>query len=94
MSPRVLKATGILRDFLFERVYNVQSLCRKRSGPGRFLRRLYAYFLKHPRELPPEYLLHSDTEWRGVIDYIANMTDQYALKTAEELSLLNLKSKP
>jgi dGTP triphosphohydrolase len=44
--------------------------------------------------LPPEYLLHSDTEWRGVIDYIANMIDQYALKTAEKLSLLNLKSKP
>ena len=49
---------------------------------------------KHPEQLPPEYLLHSDTKWRGVIDYIAGMSDQYALKTAEELSLLTPKSKP
>ena len=94
MSPRVLKATGILRDFLFERVYDVQSGLPETERARQVLRRLYAYFLKHPRELPPEYLLHSDTEWRGVIDYIANMTDQYALKTSEELSLLNLKIKP
>jgi len=87
MSPRVLKATGILRDFLFERVYNVQSALPKRSGPAGPPPPL-CLFSEHPRELPPEYLLHSDTEWRGVIDYIANMTDQYALKTAEKLSLL------
>jgi dGTP triphosphohydrolase len=29
-----------------------------------------------------------------VIDYIAGMSDQFALKTAEELSLLTPKSKP
>jgi len=58
------------------------------------IRALYAYFLKHPQELPPEYLLPSDKKWRGVIDYIANMTDQYALKTAAELSLLTPQSKP
>jgi len=51
-------------------------MCSRFAGTERarqVLRRLYAYFL-NTRELPPEYLLHSDTEWRGVIDYIANMT--------------------
>jgi dGTPase len=94
MSPRVLKATGVLRDFLFERVYDVQSALPETERARQVIRFLYAYFLKHPQALPPEYLLHCDTEWRGVVDYIANMTDQYALKTAEELALLTPPSKP
>ena len=94
MSPRVLKATNILRDYLFDRVYNVQSALEESEKAREVLRYLYDYFLKHPEQLPPEYLLHNDTKWRGVIDYIAGMSDQYALKTAEELSLLTPKSKP
>ncbi len=94
LSPRVLKATNVLRDFLFDQVYNVQAALPETERAREVIRFLYAYFLKHPQELPPEYLLHSDKKWRGVIDYIAGMTDQYALKKAEELSLLNPKIKP
>ena len=94
LSPRVLKATNVLRDFLFDQVYNVQAALSETERAREVIRFLYAYFLKHPQELPPEYLLHSDEKWRGVIDYIAGMTDQYALKKAEELSLLNPKIKP
>jgi dGTPase len=86
MSSRVLKATGFLRDFLFERVYNVQSALPETEKAREAIRFLYKYFLKHTEQLPPEYLLHSDLKWRGVIDTIAGMTDQYALKIAEELS--------
>jgi dGTPase len=86
MSPPVLKATGVLRDFLFERVYNVQSALVETEKAREVIRFLYDYFMNHPEKLPPEYLLHSDVKWRGVVDYIACMTDQYALKTAEELA--------
>jgi len=85
VSPRVLKATNILRDYLFDRVYNVQSALEETEKARQVVRHLYEYFLKHPQKLPPEYLLHSEENWRGVIDYIAGMTDQYALKTADEL---------
>ena len=88
MSPRVLKATNVLRDYLFDRVYNVQSALAEAEKAREVVRYLYDYFLKHSKKLPPEYLLHSDTKWRGVTDYIAGMSDQYALKTAEELSLI------
>ena len=94
MRQRVLKATNILRDFLFDRVYNMQAALEESEKAREVVRHLYNYVLKHPEKLPPEYLLHSDTKWRGVIDYIAGMSDQYALKTAEELSLLTPKSKP
>ena len=85
MSPRVLKATNILRDYLFDRVYNVQSALEETERAREVVRRLYEYFMNNPEKLPPEYLLHSDVKWRGVIDYIAGMTDQFALRTAEEL---------
>ncbi|MDD5288626.1 MAG: deoxyguanosinetriphosphate triphosphohydrolase [Dehalococcoidales bacterium] len=94
MSPRVLEATNILRDFLFDKVYNVQSALAEAEKARQIIRYLYSYFLKRRKKLPAEYLLHSDDKWRGVIDYIAGMTDQYALQIAEELSLLNSKSKP
>jgi dGTP triphosphohydrolase len=36
-------------------------------------------------KLPAEYRLHADNTAQGVVDYIAGMTDQYALRLAEEL---------
>lgn len=46
---------------------------------------LWKYFNKHPDKLPAEYRVHADTVGRGVVDYIAGMTDQYALRLADEL---------
>jgi len=94
MSEQVREATDILRDFLFARVYNVQS-ARAESEKARLtLRRLYIYFSKHPGLLPAEYRLYGDDKSRWVIDYIAGMTDQYAEKIAAELSLLDGKVAP
>jgi dGTPase len=94
MSSKLLKAADILQNFLFDRVYNVQSALAETEKAREVIRFLYCYFIKNPEKLPPEYLQHSDENWRGVLDYIAGMTDQYALKTAQELSLLTSKIKP
>jgi len=91
MSPRVRRATDILRNYLFENVYNVQ-LARDESEKARvLLRNLYAYFMAHPDKLPPEYRPHARNKSRSVIDYIAGMTDLYAQKIAADLSLLDGK---
>jgi len=94
MSPRILKATNIFRDFLFENVYNLQATLPETETSRQVIRNLFDYFSNTPKDCLAEYLLHNEGKWRGVIDYIAGMTDQYALKTAEELSLLTPKSKP
>jgi dGTPase len=87
MSPEVLKATETLRQFLFERVYNQHS-AEEEAGKARVVvRRLYEYFKKHEDKLPAEYSVHSKEVSQRVVDYIAGMTDQYALRLAEELSL-------
>lgn len=87
MSPRVLEATNTLRDFLFDKVYNVQSARKEAEKAREVVRLLYNYFTKHEHGLPPEYRLHSEEKERRVVDYIAGMTDQYALRKVEELAL-------
>jgi len=83
MSPEVLTATDTLRKFLFQRVYN---LARKEAETGReVMCRLYEYFKTHQEKLPREYHMHSEEAEQGVVDYIAGMTDQFALRLAEEI---------
>jgi dGTPase len=87
MSQKVLESTNTLREFLFERVYNVQS-ARKEAGRARkVVRLLYRYFSQYPEKLPPEYARYSDEVEGMVVDYIAGMTDQYALNLAQGVSL-------
>jgi len=87
MSPQVLEATNTLREFLFDRVYNLHAAQKEAERAREIVRRLYDYFNEHEDKLPPEYSLHSDEAERRVVDHIAGMTDQYALRLAEELSL-------
>jgi len=87
MSPRVLKAANSLRQFLFQNVYEVQSTSKETERARQIIRLLYQYFVRNPDKLPEEYLSSNDEE-RGVVDYIAGMTDNYALRLSDELGAL------
>ena len=93
MSPDILKATSNLRNFLFERVYNMRSAQEEEKKAREIVRWLYHYFIKHEDKLPFEYSAYSDEIERRVVDYIAGMTDQYAVRMAGELSLTKNKVK-
>jgi dGTPase len=85
ISPEVLQATNSLRQFLFDKVYN-PSLGREEAVKARrVLRLLYSYFLRYGDKLPQEFASLPDSKERKVVDYIAGMTDQYALRLAEEI---------
>jgi len=83
MSARVKEAAGILHEFLYKKVYNVSSVMPDSENARKIVRNLYNYFDANRSALPPEY--HDPS--RQVVDYIASMTDQYALRKAQELSL-------
>ncbi len=87
MSHHILEATNALRDFLFDRVYNVRSAQEEAEKARDVLRLLYRYFSEHEDKLPAEYRRGGDEAERKVVDYIAGMTDQYTLRMAEELAL-------
>ena len=69
--------------------YNGRSCCHSLEWfADRVNHKALVYFSKHKDGLPSEYSLHSDDVERRVVDYIAGMTDQYASRKAEELSLI------
>ena len=85
MSQQVLEATDNLREFLFERVYNLQAAQEEAEKARETVCRLYDYLKEHEDKLPLEYRAYSDDTERRAVDYIAGMTDQYALRLAEGL---------
>lgn len=78
-----------LRDFMFQRVYSSE-IVKKVSEMFKvkhLIFSLYDYFAEHPYEMPPEqiemlYIYGTD---EVVKDYIAGMTDRYAIKTFTRL---------
>jgi dGTPase len=85
MSEPVSAAAEIMRDFLFKRVYNPNTAQPDAEKAKAAIIFLWGYYNRHEKELPEEYKLHADSLERGVADYIASMTDQYALRLAEDL---------
>lgn len=85
MSPTVLEALNLLRDFLFERVYDASAMAAESRRAREIIRGLYAYYASHPDRLPAELLRSEGGVDRAAVDYIAGMTDLYALRMAREL---------
>jgi dGTPase len=87
LSEPVADALLALRTFLFDRVYLRESARAEQEKAVELLRSLFAHYLENPEQVPAEYhLAPGDTPTR-VADYIAGMTDRYALRTYERLFL-------
>jgi dGTPase len=84
MSPAILKVSNALRDFLFDKVYN-SDLAAEQDKAKEVIYTLYEYYLVNEDKLPDEYRLRNDSIERKVTDYIAGMTDLYAMRKAEEI---------
>ncbi len=85
MSESAINATQELRTFLFEHVYNSHLANKDKSKARNILCFLYEYFYNHTEQLPSEYNAMTDDVHRKVTDYIAGMTDQYALLKWKEI---------
>jgi dGTPase len=86
MSPDVIEATNMLRRFLFEKVYYPSLAEEGAVRAAKALRLLYSHFLEQSDRFPPEFASLPGDRERKAVDYIAGMTDQYALRLAEEIS--------
>jgi len=87
MSPQVHEAFEKLRDFMFEQVYFNANAKREEGKAMHVVRALYDYYLKHIDLLPQDFKnnIETDGKKRVVADYIACMTDQYAIKDYERV---------
>ncbi len=88
-DPMREKLAG-LRRFLHENMYRHYKVNRARSQAKRIVRALFDLFFEEPETLPPEWFTHQDGRGaaeraRVVCDYIAGMTDRYAMREYERL---------
>lgn len=76
-----------LNKFMFEHVY-LNPVCKSEEKKAdTLIKSLYTYFCEHESELPAEYKRIAAAEGveRAVCDYIAGMTDHYAVQVFNEL---------
>ena len=87
MEPSVAQAMEDLRDFMFAHVYKNPVAKGEESKARAILQQLYLYYMDHPEELPPDFQTQLDFEGmpRIVCDYIAGMTDKYAIYKYNEI---------
>ncbi len=76
-----------LREFLYENVYRHYKVNRARSHAKRIVAALFDVFLSEPETLPPQWRREASEaeQARAVCDYIAGMTDRYAIREYERL---------
>ncbi|MCL2657006.1 MAG: deoxyguanosinetriphosphate triphosphohydrolase [Betaproteobacteria bacterium] len=85
-SAEMHAALQPLRTFLREQLYWHFRVLREMSKARRTIEDLFSAFMSDPRLLPPQYLARcAEDKPRAIADYIAGMTDRYAMKEHRRL---------
>lgn len=86
LSDAVWDAMGELRSFLFSTVYQSEPVMREARKAQNLIAALFDYFVSYPDAVPGEYrAICGGDPVRAATDYVAGMTDRYAVRTYEEL---------
>jgi dGTPase len=90
-TPEVAEKTRELKRFLRQNLYAHERVSRMMGEAVKIVRGLFEAFMRDPGLLPPQYReklsgqQHSGERARTVADYIAGMTDRYAMREHERL---------
>ncbi len=89
MSPPMEKAMKNLREWMFNTVYSNSAAKAEEGRAQMMIQFLYEYYMDHVEILPGEYLRlmwdRGESRERVVCDYIAGMSDRFAIDMFEEL---------
>lgn len=83
MNPEVEKALVKLRRFLFENIYTHSEAKAEDLKVKRVIELLFNHFMEHPEQIPQTN--GSATRLKKVCDYLAGMTDRFAIAKFNEL---------
>ncbi len=86
-SPQIYDATQKLREYLFENVY-FGSLAKVEEGKAkRLIKLLYRYYQENISDIPKEFRnrIEDSSKEQIIIDYIAGMSDRYAIKVGKDI---------
>lgn len=87
MSKEINHAYNVLHDFMFDNVYHNPVAKSEEGRAEQLIKELFEYYLASPEELPDEYrfILDSEGVERATLDFIAGMSDHYAINEYKRL---------
>lgn len=87
MGPEIQAAVEEFHSFMFERVYKNPRAKGEEAKVEGILGGVYEYYIKNPDKLPSDYKKLAEREGleRSVCDYVAGMTDKYAIYKYSEI---------
>ena len=85
MDDDQLEQFHAIRSFMFANVYLREDAEVQRDKAIRLIQQLVDHFCEHPEEIPPGYALAGDHPLQQAVDYVAGMSDSYALQVHDRL---------
>ena len=87
MSEEMGEIYDIFHNFMYDNVYYNPKAKSEESKVLGILRGIYEYYISHSDQLPEDYncIAHKDGLDRAVCDYVAGMTDSYAMETYSKI---------
>jgi dGTPase len=85
-SDAMRDASRGLQRFLFASLYRHPQVRETTELAGRVVRELFAAYLDAPEQMPPEHAAREADRPRAVADYVAGMTDRFALREHHRLT--------
>lgn len=87
-SPPMLEAMNEMKTFMFETVYQNPKVINERERAEGLIGGLFRHYIQHPETLPEGFVPTSNEPIEiKICDYIAGMTDRYAIQIYERLFL-------
>ena len=95
-STQVAQEAKVLKQFLYEHLYRHHLVNRMSHKAKNTVKEIFAVMLAEPNLIPPDYRVHRDhdqPQWqmqqaRRIADYIAGMTDRFAMREHRRLFLI------
>lgn len=91
MSPEIEAAMRKLREYMFQSVYMNKKAKGQEEQAERLLEQLFKFYLDNLDKLPDEYQGYmekmGEPSYRVVCDYVAGMTDHYAVSKFKEMMI-------
>ncbi len=86
-SAEFSQGTEELRQFMFDNVYTSPLAKSEEKKAIKMIEYLYLYYVNHESEMPRQFVYESDPIARRVCDFISTMSDQYAVRLFEDLTV-------
>ena len=90
MSADIESTMNVFRQFMFKNVYLAPALIPDRKKAAHVVKNLFTYFMEHPGDIETYVERNGVYSTVDIVDYVAGLTDQYAIKLFKDYFIPNI----